>query len=371
MSLQEEIEARRRLIKTDSYSMSIGELMSIYQNNELDLHPEFQRFFRWSLPQKTKLIESIMLGIPLPPVFVSQRQDGVWDVIDGLQRLSTIFQFAGILLDNDGNKVERLKLSKAKYLPSLENKIWESKGDDKDDDCLTQQQRIDIRRSKIDVNIIQRESNKDTKYDMFERLNTGGTPLSEQEVRNCLLIMTNREFYKSFESLANNPDFQESVTLTDRAREERYDMELITRFIVLRHSEIGALAARDDVNTFITEKLVDLASGDFDFAVETARFEKTFRIINSALADNAFKKYVVEKSRYSGGFLVSVFEMIAIGLGQNVDAWADEVRAQERVKEVSKIIWHDVRFTSHQGSGVRGSSRIPHTIPLGAELFAA
>ena len=324
-----------------------------------------------SLSQKTKLIESIMLGIPLPPVFVSQRQDGVWDVIDGLQRLSTIFQFAGILVDNEGQKVEALKLSKAKYLPSLENKIWENKNDENDENSLTQQQRIDIRRSKVDVNIIQRESNKDTKYDMFERLNTGGTPLSEQEVRNCLLIMTNRDFYKAFEALADNHDFQDSVTLTDRAREERYDMELVTRFIVLRHSKISDIAARDDVNTFITEKLIDLASSDFDFSQETTRFEKTFRIINSALSDNAFKKYSAERSKYSGGFLVSAFEIVAIGLGQNIDSWTDETAAKERVRTVSQAMWSDTRFTNHQGSGIRGSSRIPHTIPLGAELFAA
>lgn len=76
--------------------MSIGEITSLYKDNELDIHPEFQRVFRWSLPQKSKLIESVLLGIPLPSIFVSQRDDGVWDVIDGVQRLSTIFEFIGI-----------------------------------------------------------------------------------------------------------------------------------------------------------------------------------------------------------------------------------------------------------------------------------
>ncbi len=101
MSLQGEIEDRRRDIKTDSYSMSLGELMNLYQSTELDLHPDFQRFLRWTNEQKTKLIESILLGIPVPPVFVSQRPDGVWDVIDGLQRLSALFQFAGILKEKE------------------------------------------------------------------------------------------------------------------------------------------------------------------------------------------------------------------------------------------------------------------------------
>ena len=369
MGLQEEVEGRRRLIKTDSYSMSIGELMSIYQSKELDLHPEFQRFYRWTLSQKTKLIESILLGIPLPPVFVSQRPDGVWDVIDGLQRLSTIFQFAGTLKDNSGAQIEPLKLAKAKYLPSLEDKIWENKADPNDPNALTANQRIDLKRSKIDVNIIQRESDSDTKYDMFERLNTGGTSLSEQEVRNCLLIMTNIEFFKCFEALSDKEDFKESVTLTDRAREERYDMELVTRFIVLRHVNVGQIASRDDINTFITEQIVELASTNFDFQAETTRFLKTFAIINGALGESAFKKYVGGHRGYSGGFLVSVFEVIAIGLGQKIDEWSDIALAQDRVRRVSQDIWHNQRFTNHQGSGVRGSSRIPFTIPLGADLF--
>ena len=84
MSLTQEIDARRREIRTDGYAMSIGEWISLYEKNELDIHPEFQRFFRWSDTQKTNLIESILLGIPLPQIFVSQRPNGVWDVVDGL-----------------------------------------------------------------------------------------------------------------------------------------------------------------------------------------------------------------------------------------------------------------------------------------------
>ncbi|GMA64776.1 DUF262 domain-containing protein [Alicyclobacillus fastidiosus] len=103
MSLQDEIDIKSSEIQTDSYSMSIGELMNLYENKEMDIHPEFQRFYRWSLSQKSRLIESILLGIPLPPIFVYQSHNGVWDVIDGLQRLSTLFQFAGILRDEEKN----------------------------------------------------------------------------------------------------------------------------------------------------------------------------------------------------------------------------------------------------------------------------
>lgn len=90
MPLIEEVNEKRREIRTDGYAMSISEWISLYENNEVDIHPEFQRFYRWGDAQKTNLIESILLGIPIPPVFVSQRADGVWDVVDGLQRLSIL-----------------------------------------------------------------------------------------------------------------------------------------------------------------------------------------------------------------------------------------------------------------------------------------
>ncbi len=131
MSLQEEIDKTRQEIRTDGYSMSIGEWISLYENNEIDVHPDFQRFFRWSDYQKSTFIESILLGIPIPPIFVNQRDDGIWDVIDGLQRLSTIFEFVGISkpdtkkqnTSSDQNRDNSpFTLQKTTYLPSLVGK---------------------------------------------------------------------------------------------------------------------------------------------------------------------------------------------------------------------------------------------------------
>ena len=101
MSLQSEIDKMAKEIRTDKYPMSIGELASIYNAGDIDVHPEFQRIFRWDIIQKSNLIESILLGIPIPPIFVSQNEKGIWDVIDGQQRLSTIFEFMGILKDEN------------------------------------------------------------------------------------------------------------------------------------------------------------------------------------------------------------------------------------------------------------------------------
>lgn len=105
-SLENEITNARREIKADSYQMSIGELTNLYKDNELIIAPEYQRLFIWSGDQKSKLIESILIGIPLPSFFVAQDDDGNWEVIDGLQRISTFLQLQGILRDeSDSSKL--------------------------------------------------------------------------------------------------------------------------------------------------------------------------------------------------------------------------------------------------------------------------
>jgi uncharacterized protein with ParB-like and HNH nuclease domain len=189
MSLEAEIESVRSQIKTDNYPMSIGEWINLYQNKEIEIHPVFQRFFRWTTPQKSRLIESILLGIPIPSIFVAQRKDGVWDVVDGLQRLSTIYEFVGILKDADGKLKPPFVLDGTKYLPSLRGAKWDDASDPIN--SLKTTQRLDFKRSKIGVSIILKDSAENGKFELFQRLNAGGTPLTPQEVRSCLLVMTN------------------------------------------------------------------------------------------------------------------------------------------------------------------------------------
>ena len=163
MALQEEIEQKSKEIHTENLSMSIGEIISMYSEGDLDIHPEFQRFFRWSIQQKSKLIESILLNIPIPSIFVAQRADGIWDVVDGLQRMSTIFEFIGILKDEKKIIVPPLKLQETNLLPSLENKLWESE----DNNSFTDAQQRYFKRSRLNFVIIQKESDENSKYELL------------------------------------------------------------------------------------------------------------------------------------------------------------------------------------------------------------
>lgn len=363
MALIEEISSRSKEIHTDGYPMSIGELASLYKDNELDIHPEFQRIFRWTVLQKSKLIESILLGIPIPSIFVSQREDGVWDVVDGLQRLSTIFEFMGILRDENKEIIQPTKLVGTDYLPSLEGKLWE--GGDEIGNAL----RIEFKRVKLDVKIVKKQSDKNVKYELFQRLNTLGTRLSDQEVRNCLLIMVNKDFYLWIKNLADYEPFLNCISLADRLIDEQYHIELALRFFIYKNIDLDEIKGVYDLADFITKKMIFYADpANFDNQKEEHIFKETFDLIFSTLEDNAFRKYNVAKGKFEGRFLLSAYECIAVGIGKNIEQQTIETNAGIILSKTMSI-WVNSDFQSRSGSGVSVSSRLPVLIPLGASLF--
>lgn len=366
MSLQDEIDKARAEIRTDGYAVSIGEWTSIYEKGELDIHPEFQRFFRWTPKQKSRLIESILLGIPIPQIFVAQRPDGVWDVVDGLQRLSTIFQFVGILRNEANELLAPLTLEPTTYTPSLGGIRWQD--DDHPDQSLTNAQRLLIKRAKIDVSIILKESDEQTKFELFQRLNSGGSPLSDQEMRNSLLVMLNRDLYRWMKSLSEDPNFLECVALSDRSLDEQYDMELILRFLVFRTMPASGLTGLGDLGEFLTEKTKELA-GDkaFDLRSEEEAFRMTFNLLALHLGSDSFRRYEKARNRFVGGFSISAFEVIALGVGYN---YKKLVARQDILPERVKSVWSEPDFFENSGAGVRASTRLPKIVPVGRKLFA-
>ncbi len=367
MPLQEEIDKTRQEIRTDSYSMSIGEWISLYEKDEIDIHPDFQRFFRWSDHQKSTFIESILLGIPIPPIFVSQRDDGIWDVIDGLQRLSTIYEFVGIFKPAEQEQDTSLvALQKTTYLPSLEGKKWDDPEDQ--DNSLTQSQRLLIKRAKIAVNIIEKESDPMIKYELFQRLNTGGAIATPQEVRNCILLMLDKDLYKLMRSLADRESFKSCIALSDRLYEEQYDMELVLRFILLFDKDDNSIKTLGgDVSVFLTDRMRDMAlKKDWDGSHIERAFDVTFNILNEAMGDNSFKRYKSENARFLGGFLLSAYEVVALGIGYNYQNPPPKDQISERIKN----IWSDPIYQKWSGAGVNAARRLPYLIPLGRKVFS-
>ena len=367
MALQDEILQQSARIKTDSYQMSIGELMNLYRDKELDVHPEFQRFYRWTNTQKTRLIESILLGIPIPPIFVAQRPDGVWDVVDGVQRLSTIFQFVGELMDEDGQQVAPLVLEATKFLPSLGGCTWAG------DQGFAKDHQLYVKRAKIDVNIVLKESDEKSKYELFMRLNTGGSALTAQEVRNCLMVMAYRDAYDWIQSLSGDRDFESTISVSENDRREQFPMELVTRFLTFRSLPEPKLSAVADIGDYLNDavEVINVTAKDRTKREQEDRaFHTTFRTLNAAVQDDVFRRYDPQKQRFLGAFSISGFEVIAMGIGFNVAEDGTLNIQPSDILDKVKSVWSDPLFKQYSGSGVRASSRIPKIIPLGRKLFS-
>lgn len=367
MSLQDEIAIKSSLIFRESYQMSIGELINLYKESEMDIHPEFQRLFRWSDYQKTKLIESIMLNIPIPPIFVSQNEDGIWDIIDGVQRLSTIFQFVGILKDDEGEKLPSLSLQKTDYLPSFEGMKWEI---GVTDSCFTKEQQLYFKRARFDVTIMKKESDPNTKYELFQRLNTGGTLLSDQEVRNCLMIMSNKEFYQFIVNLENDENFQRTVPISDRKSDEQYRLELVLRLVVAIFADWEKINQYTDFAQLLDKETVKLCEKDsFPFVEIENNFKNTFRILAENFSEDVFKKFNGEK--HSGAFLSSAYQGIAFGVYSNYSKIIALDEHSNWLIEKVRNFYHSEKFLDNIIPGVRAIPRYRDLTLFGAEFFRA
>ncbi|MBU0460658.1 MAG: DUF262 domain-containing protein [Nanoarchaeota archaeon] len=360
MNLKQEVAEKSKEIYTDSYSISLGEIMSMYKEGELNIHPDFQRVFRWTDLQRSKLIESLLLGIPIPSIFVSQEENGKWDIVDGLQRLSTIFQFFGILKDENGILIPNLVLQKTKILSLLERETIETI-----DPSLV----LDIKRSKLNVQIVQRKSDDKLRYELFQRLNSLGSRLTDQELRNCLILMMNKPFYIWLFELSKDQNFLDAVSLSDKQIEEQYNMELVLRFLIFKNSNLDEIKSSNDIAEFLNEKTQEMCLNEtFNYETEKSSFLKVFKLINLALQDSTFKKYYTNSESFKGKFMISSFEAITIGLAKNINSW-DESYDIEKLKQKIITLWSQTQFTNNIGAGANFYDRIPKIMPFSEEYF--
>lgn len=366
--LNKEIEKARHNIRTDGYAMSIGELASMYEDNELEIHPAFQRVFRWSEEQKSNFIESIFLGIPIPSIFVSQRQDGVWDLVDGLQRLSTIFSFMNKLKEENGDIRAPFLPEATKYLPSLKGIEWETEDSS---NSLSNNLKLLFKRQKISVNIIERESDDEAKLELFQRLNTGGSTLTPQEVRNCLLIMLNSNAFDFIQHLTKYASFQRTVLVTEAKEEQAYYYELVLRFFINRHASDDVRSKHSDVHPYLNEETIRLfdTNSSFDYGKERDVFQKTFDNIALALDEDAFKKYKTEKEKYEGGFSLPVFEAISTSVSFLVETALKEDSIREIIVSKSKELVENDDFKRSYATRLRPIDRTERMIGIGRSLF--
>jgi hypothetical protein len=362
-NLESELEAARRTISTDSYPMSVGELTNMYTDGDLIIRPPFQRLFRWDDDQKSRLVESILIGIPLPSIFVAQDEDGRWELVDGLQRISTLLQLQGLL---DQHAFPALTLTGTKYLPSLGGLVWEHEDDEK---ALTPAQRRDIKRAKIDLKIVQRESDPKTKFDLFQRLNSFGSKLSSQEIRNAQLVGVNAEFVEWLTNLASHEAFGTLIRLPENDVKRKYDEELVLRFLYLHEKSDDEIRGIRNFQDGLEEFSINLAINfDYDYKVAAERiFRETFdRLV--AADEKILGRWDSAKQDFKGGFLNSSFEALAISLGYLIRNGID---ARTDLRQCAIEFWSLDAMTARFATGKSTEARLSMMVPAGREIIGA
>lgn len=206
-----------KLIRVDPKNFPVFQIQQMIEEGEIDLSPDFQRNFVWTdITRKSRLIESLLLRIPLPVFYFAQDEEGIFQVVDGVQRLSVIHSF----LNNN------FRLKNLEYLKECEGR-WYKNPKAEESQNLSGMFARRIEQSQIFVNVIDPQTPPKVKYDIFKRINTGGKALNNQEIRNCLAVKRTREF---LHTLSRSDSFlcatRGSISPTRMA-----DEELILRFI--------------------------------------------------------------------------------------------------------------------------------------------
>ncbi|AJS58986.1 DUF262 domain-containing protein [Paenibacillus sp. IHBB 10380] len=347
LSLEDEITDARNNLTTDRLDMSYGEIMSMYERGEIIISPEFQRLFRWSDFQKTRFVESILLGIPTPPIFVAEDTEGRWELVDGLQRISTILSFFGELKkDIDKNN---WILDEGSLIKNFEGFTYKE---------LPLKFQRNIKRTYCRVEILKWDSKLDMRYELFNRLNTGGASLTEQEIRNCIFRGISSEFNDYLDRVSKYPKFVELINASGQKESEGYLQELVLRITSLFNYDWNNVSTKN-MSKFMTKFMEEAVTEGFDNDFEKLVY-KTIDVLHP-LGSGIF--------RFSNNQLsTSLVDAIFIGIAMNIEHYesVDSVDLMSKIESLKE----DSIFRSYTGSAASSKSRVIKRMDRAKDLFS-
>ena len=361
--LGDQIESAKRSVNTDTVQITVGEVATMYKDRELDIIPDFQRLFRWSIDKKSSFIESILIGIPIPSVFVYENEDGTWELIDGLQRISTILEFMGVLKDPDTGAAGRSVLAPTKYLKALGGIAWVAAGHD--EKTLDKPFQLFFRRHRIDFQILKHPSDPSTKYDLFQRLNRGGAYANEQEVRTCSMVLANSLFTERLRSFSAQDDFQKIFRITPDQHKTQKDLEYAVRLLVHSYEE---LPPRMDVQEFLDQAVLKVME-EQDIEKAMKKISWSVSILFNLFGEKALLPTENRHSDIEIRFSLRALEGMAVGISRNHEAIAAHNDAEGFVRDRVKNFWVQQEVADMSASGLRGTMRIQRSVPFGVKWF--
>nr|WP_289768841.1 DUF262 domain-containing protein [uncultured Acetatifactor sp.] len=306
-NLIENVDSQIIKIRTKSLDVSFNELYDMYKNNELTISPDYQRLFRWEEEKQSRFVESLILEMPVPPIFVIETDDGVYELIDGLQRISSYLHFRGERLGETED--DFLELHGCDIVKDLNGLTF---------DNLPKALQIKIKRSFVRMEVIKKESELSLKYHMFKRLNTGGEILSAQEIRNCTIRLLGSKAIDFLEECSKNADFQSVINrVASDKRKTKYDQELVLRFFAIKNDIENY---RYPVTEYLTRYLEKITTEEIDFEYQKEKniFEETFKFINENGGEEVFSGRTANGT-IKNEFVLYYFDGISISLASLIE----------------------------------------------------
>lgn len=263
------------LIRVETKQLNVNLVNEYINDGDIDLAPDFQRHFVWNeITKRSRLIESIMLRIPLPVFYLAQDNEGRFQVVDGLQRLTVINQF----LNN------KFKLKGLEYLKDCEGKFFKNGVVDSIESKYVRR----ISQTQLICNVIDPQTPSRVKFDIFKRINQGGKPLKPQEIRNCMALPEARTLLKQ---LACSDKF---ISATGGVASTRMqDQELVLRFIafyISRNKLVENYNYSGKMEVFLDDALEHINAKCFDFKVIEAAFMNAMSNAGHLFSSYAFRK---------------------------------------------------------------------------------
>lgn len=312
--LRKQLDSERLKVDVDYSDITVRELQRMLEADELNAAPAYQRKFRWSEEAESRLIESLLLGLPVPSIFVATNEDFTWEVVDGLQRLSTLVHFIG---DSDKllaqvGKEKPLRLEGLDKLTELNGVDFEGLEDDV---------KLYFMRRTLRVTALSDKSDLQVRFDLFERLNGGAVSLTPQEVRACIY---RGDFNDLLDELAENAKFREIVKLKSNNENDGTREELVLKFFAY-------LNYRSEFKQWVTRFLNDYmahATKSFDLDDGRKIFESTVDHLHDVLDGQPFlrKNTYVTPLNQLEAVLVGIAEVIQAGEtpGSPPTGWQDD-----------------------------------------------
>lgn len=237
----------------------------MYEESELSIAPSYQRKYRWSPAVASVFVESVFLGLPIPPIFVATNDDFQWEVVDGLQRVSTLILYMSENQESR-DRIGRKGPLVLKELAKLSQLNGHSFAD------LPQSVRRYFARLPLQVISLTDKSDKAVRYDLFERLNAGAISLTPQEVRSVVYRGT---FIDFLEDLATDPNFDSLLKLQELHQHDGTAAEQVLKFFAYKNDQDSFTGA---VTNFLNA-YVEKATKSFDYVRERTLFRETFKFL--------------------------------------------------------------------------------------------